>query len=139
MLDFVSIKTKKSNGCLVVYPEFKIKRSKDLMIRGKSFYAIWNEEIGYWSRDEYEVQRLVDKMIYQFVDDHPIDIPVEMRLMLDMSSNSWTEWQKYCKSLADNYHELDINVSFSNSNIKKRRLYKSFSSLCPFYSGNSGL
>lgn len=119
MLDFVSIKYKKRNGVITVYPEFKAKRSKDLMIRGKSFYAVWDEEAGYWSRDEYEVQRLVDKMIYQYVDEHTFDCPVDMKLMVDFSTNSWTEWQKYCKSLADNYYELDTNIKFTNSEIKK--------------------
>lgn len=119
MLDFVSIKYKKRNGQIIVYPEFKAKRSKDLMIRGREFYAIWNEEAGYWSKDEYEVQRLVDQMIYQFVDEHSFDCPIEMKLLVDFSSNAWTEWQKYSKSLADNYHELDENITFSNSEIKK--------------------
>lgn len=119
MLDFVSIKYKKRNGVTTVYPEFKAKRSKDLMIRGKSFYAVWDEEAGYWSKDEYEVQRLVDKMIYQYVDEHAFDGPVELKLMVDFSTNSWTEWQKYCKSLADNYHELDVNITFANTDMKK--------------------
>lgn len=119
MLDFVSIKYKKRNGIINVYPEFKAKRSNDLMIRGKSFYAIWDEEAGYWSKDEYDVQRLVDKMIYQYVDEHSFDGPVEMKLMVDFSTNSWTEWQKYCKSLADNFNELDVNITFTNSDIKK--------------------
>lgn len=119
MLDFVSIKCKKQNRINIVYPEFKVKRSKDLMIRGKAFYAIWDEEVGYWTRDEYEVQRLVDKMIYDYLDQNPVDEPYSLKLMADMSSNSWTEWQKYCKSLADNYHELDTNIIFSNTKIKK--------------------
>ena len=119
MLDFVSIKYKKRNGVIAVYPEFKAKRSKDLMIRGRSFYAIWDEAAGYWSKDEYDVQRLVDEMIYKFVDEHAFDAPVEMKLMIDFSTNSWIEWQKYCKSLADNFHELDVNVTFSNSNMEK--------------------
>lgn len=119
MLDFVSIKCKKQNRINIVYPEFKVKRSKDLMIRGKTFYAIWDEEAGYWTRDEYEVQRLVDKMIYDYLDQNPVDEPYTLKLMADMSSNSWTEWQKYCKSLADNYHELDMNIVFSNTKIGK--------------------
>lgn len=119
MLDFVSIKYKRTKNAIIVYPEFKAKRSKDLMIRGKSFYAIWDEEAGYWSKDEYDVQRLVDQMIYQYVDEHPFDGPVDLKLMVDFSTNSWTEWQKYSKSLADNYHELDVNVTFANSDMKK--------------------
>lgn len=119
MLDFVSIKYKRSKEGVIVYPEFKAKRSRDLMIRGKSFYAIWDDQNESWSKDEYDVQRLVDQMMYQYVEEHPFDRSVEMKLMVDFSSNSWTEWQKYCKSLADNYQELDINVTFANSDVKK--------------------
>lgn len=122
MLDFVSIRQKRmpgQRGVTVVYPEFKAKRSKDLMIRGRSFYAIWDEVAGYWSKDEYDVQRLVDQMIYQYVEEHDFDSPPQLKLMVDFSTNSWTEWQKYSKSLADNFHELDVNVTFSNSEMKK--------------------
>lgn len=119
MLDFVSIKYRKRNGVATVYPEFKAKRSKDLMIRGTSFYAIWDEEAGYWSKDEYDVQRLVDKMIYEFLEANPFDCPVELKTMVDFSTNSWSEWKKYSKSLADNYHELDVNVTFANTDMNK--------------------
>ena len=119
MLDFVSIKYRKRNGVITVYPEFKAKRSKDLMIRGTSFYAIWDEDAGYWSKDEYDVQRLVDKMIYEFMEENPFDCPVELKTMVDFSTNSWSEWKKYSKSLADNYHELDVNVTFANTDMKK--------------------
>lgn len=119
MLDFVSIKYRKRNGVVTVYPEFKAKRSKDLMIRGTSFYAIWDEDAGYWSKDEYDVQRLVDKMIYEFMEENPFDCPVELKTMVDFSTNSWSEWKKYSKSLADNYHELDVNVTFANTDMKK--------------------
>ena len=119
MLDFVSIKYRKRNGVVTVYPEFKAKRSKDLMIRGTSFYAIWDEDAGYWSKDEYDVQRLVDKMIYEFMEANPFDCPVELKTMVDFSTNSWSEWKKYSKSLADNYHELDVNVTFANTDMKK--------------------
>lgn len=119
MLDFVSIKYKKMKNTIIVYPEFKARRSKDLMIRGKSFYAIWNEDTGFWTRDEYEVQRLVDKMIYEYCQEHPFDQNVEMKLMIDFSSNMWSEWQKYCKALADSFHELDVNITFANTEMKK--------------------
>ena len=47
-------------GEFELYPDFTVGRSKDLMVRGRSFYAIWDEEKGLWSTDEYDVQRLVD-------------------------------------------------------------------------------
>jgi len=46
---------------LEVYPDFIVGRSTDLMVQGRTFYAIWDEARGFWSRDEYDVQRLVDE------------------------------------------------------------------------------
>ena len=42
MLDFLMITTRsKKPGVIEVLPKFIIKKSKDLMIRGGDFYAIW--------------------------------------------------------------------------------------------------
>lgn len=120
MLDFVSIKTASlKKGTVSIYPEFLIKKSKDLMIRGKSFYAVWDEELGLWSKSEDDIQRMVDKMTKDFADNYITDDKKSLKLLSNFSSNKWTEWQKYCKSLPDNFHELDEKVIFSNSKVKK--------------------
>jgi hypothetical protein len=60
-VDFFQISTREAKGgTLEVYPDFIVGRSKDLMVQGRSFRAIWDEEVGLWSTDEYDVQRLVD-------------------------------------------------------------------------------
>ena len=71
-MDFYQIKQKTArNGVIEVYPDFKVCRSKDLMVRGKAFYGVWDEESGLWSTDEYDVPRLVDKELYDYLE--PID------------------------------------------------------------------
>ena len=41
-MDFCSIEMRKQkNGVYVFYPDFLVFRSNDLMIRGKSFYAVY--------------------------------------------------------------------------------------------------
>ena len=63
-MDFVEIKERSvKKGVIEIYPDFNNIPSKDLMIRGGKFYAIWNEDLGVWSKDEYDVQRLVDNEI----------------------------------------------------------------------------
>lgn len=119
MLDFVSVKTVREKTRTVISPEFKVKRSKDLMIRGHAFYAVWDEVAGFWSLDEGDVQRLVDDLLRTYAEEHKELEPVDIRYMRDFSSNKWLEWQKYCRSLPDNYHDLDDKVLFSNSEIKK--------------------
>lgn len=61
MLDFLMISTRLTKrGTMEVYPKFIIKKSKDLMIRGGDFYAIWIEEKGLWSLEEQDALHLID-------------------------------------------------------------------------------
>ena len=61
MLDFMMVATRTTKSCVEVFPKFKALDSKDLMIRGGDFYAIWDEERKMWSLKEGDVVRLVDK------------------------------------------------------------------------------
>ena len=38
-----------------IYPKFIAKQSKDLMIRGGDFYAVWDEAKGCWSTCQDDV------------------------------------------------------------------------------------
>jgi energy-coupling factor transporter ATP-binding protein EcfA2 len=104
-----------------LYPDFIVGRSQDLMVQGRSFYAIWDEEKGLWSRDEYDVQRLVDEHLEAEAErrkeqtgaDHTI------KSMRSFRSNSWAQFRKYLANLSDNNHQLDSKVMFANSEIKK--------------------
>ena len=48
-------------GTLEIYPKFKMyPKSKDLMIRGGDFYAVWMEDEGLWSTDEEDALQIVN-------------------------------------------------------------------------------
>lgn len=120
MLDFVKIKESvNGRGVMDIYPEFLVKKSKDLMIRSKSFYAVWDEEAGLWSTNEQDVQRMIDKMVFEHSE--ALNFPGFKRLKLlgDFSSRKWTEWKAYCQSLSDNFHDLDDKIIFANTEVKK--------------------
>lgn len=122
-MDFYQVKERSlKKGTIDVYPDFKVCRSKDLMVRGKSFYAIWDEDLQLWSTDEYEVQRIVDKDIFEHRDNliKRTDENVVVKLMGDFSSRSWKEFREYIQRLSDNYHMLDEKLTFSNTEIKKK-------------------
>ena len=52
-MDFYKFRTKENkNGTTELYPGFVVGRSTDLMVRGGSFYAVWDEKAGLWSPDE---------------------------------------------------------------------------------------
>lgn len=124
MLDFLIVSTKLAgkNGPLEVYPRFIIKRSKDLMVRGSDFYAIWDEEKKLWSTDEHDAVRLIDKEIETFVKENKNKFAYELhpKYMWDSSSGVIDSWHKYCqKQMRESYHQLDERLIFSNDEVDK--------------------
>lgn len=124
MLDFVTISVAyPKKNVIEIYPEFNVIHSKDLMVRGKSFYAIWDDENNIWSKDENLVAAKIDQMIFEKKKELSKSIPEETRiktlLMRNYSSKKWTEWQSYVKSLPDSFHELDKKIIFSNTKTVK--------------------
>ena len=123
MLDFLIVSTRsKKGGVTEVFPKFVIKKSKDLMIRGGDFYAIWVEEKGFWSTDEQDALRLIDAEIkakYEEIKGDSDD-NVYPLYMWDAGSGMIDAWHKYCqKQMRDNFHPLDEKLIFSNTEIKK--------------------
>lgn len=126
MFDFVRIRTntkvpsrKGGEPTITVYPEFIVSPSDDLMIRGGSFYAVWDEESGFWVKDPGYVVTTIDKAIRERAGEYPEDSNVAMMLMEDFSSKKWSEFLAYCGSLPDNFKELDSRITFSDDVVKK--------------------
>ncbi len=122
-MDFYQIKERSSrNGTIEIYPDFKVVRSKDLMVRGRSFYAIWDEERGLWSTDEYDVQRLVDADLLEYRNRlvGKTDNVVHVKFMGDYSTNSWARYRNYIANISDNAHQLDTGLTFLNTEVTKK-------------------
>lgn len=121
-MDFYRIKTRSpKNGVLEIYPDFQVGRSKDIMIRGKAFYAIWDEESSLWSTDEYDVRRIVDedlKSCFQKLKEKTIDW-IDVKWMKDFDSGSWIQFKKFLTQVQDNTHPLDEKVTFRSDQTKK--------------------
>jgi hypothetical protein len=121
-LDFFQIKEREAankKSVIEVYPDFRVMRSKDLMVRAKSFYGIWDEEKGLWSTNEYDVQRLVDEALKEYEPKTPGIYDVRKKYMADFSSNSWLQFRNYIAHLTDNYHQLDSKLTFRNTPVTK--------------------
>lgn len=119
MLDFIKIEEKTSRGNRIIFPIFIVKNTKDLMIKGKSFYAIWDEGNNTWSTDEIDVQRLVDKELEQYCEDHHLSGFADIYYLSNYNNGMWSSWKKYCKELKDQYVELDDSITFSNTPIRR--------------------
>lgn len=122
-MDFYQIKERiPQKGVIEIYPDFKVGRSKDLMVRGKSFYAIWDEETQMWSTDEYDVQRIVDKDLLEYKDKVASrhDGKIDVKLTSSFASGSWSSFRKYMQNISDNAHQLDEKLTFANTEVKKK-------------------
>lgn len=123
MIDFLMIATENTKKGVRVFPKFVIKKSKDLMIRGGDFYAIWMEDRGLWSTDENDALQLIDQALNEYVEKNRSELgPVcKVAYMWDAGSGSIDAWHKYCqKQMRDNFHMLDENLIFSNTDVKKK-------------------
>lgn len=120
-MDFYRICTKETKGATEIYPDFVVGRSKDLMVRGRSFYAIWDEERGLWSTDEYDVQRLVDQELREYAEKvkDETGLACNVRYLSSFGSNGWSQFRKYLQNISDNSHQLDNNLTFANEEVKK--------------------
>ena len=112
----------KKGYTLKVYPDFKIGRFSDFMIRGKSFYAIWDQETGLWSTNEYAVRDVVDDELskyYESIRDKFTNCDIQVAWMSSYNSKSWRSYCSWIKDLPDNYHQLDNKLIFANTEVKK--------------------
>ena len=119
-MDFYQIQLtnpKNKNDLPKWFPDWTVGRSKDLMVRGRAFYAIWDEEKGLWSTDEYDVQRLVDQDLHR----HARETGNQYEVMNLRSFNTriWTSFRAFMLNISDNSHPLDEKLVFANTEVKK--------------------
>lgn len=122
-MDFYEIKERcPKKGIIEIYPDFRVCRTKDLMVRGKSFYAIWDAEKGMWSTDEYDVQRIVDAELLAYRNKllSKTSDTIHVKTMGNFSSKVWVEFRKYMAHISDNSHTLDENITFLNTKVTKK-------------------
>jgi energy-coupling factor transporter ATP-binding protein EcfA2 len=124
VIDFLMIATRPGKrGAIEVYPKFVIKKSSDLMIRGRDFYAVWVEDRGLWSTDEQDALQLIDRELDRYAEEyrHKFDGHVKVCYMWDAENGMIDSWHKYCqKRMRDSYHMLDEKLIFSNDGTNKK-------------------
>lgn len=104
-----------------IYPDFIVCPSKDLMVRGGKFYAIWNEKTAMWSTKEYDVTQLVDEELYaRQTTLSDMGITGNVRSMASFSSKSWLEFRNYLGHIFDHFTQLDEKLTFSNTKVSKQ-------------------
>lgn len=132
MLDFYEIRVKKRKQNHVItyeiYPEFLVDMSDSLMIRGKDFYAAYDDKSGMWMRNPKFIKDVIDADLWkkyeevkEKVEAHPTgdEVHYDVKSIKDYRSGSWETFNRYVKSLPDDFHQLDEKVVFQNTKIKK--------------------
>src|ERR1044072_6567335 len=122
-MDFYRICTKEVRGepYPSLFPDFVVGRSKNLMVRGRSVYAVWDEEAGLWSTDEYAVQRIVDAHLKRYADEARLKTGQEynIKYLSSFGNQGWKNFRSFVQNISDNSHQLDQNLTFANSEVKQ--------------------
>lgn len=109
-MDFYKLRTRRTKEGVYCYPDFIVQNSKDLLVKGGGFYAIWDEDRGLWSRNEMDVARIIDEDLLKMASEQEAT-PL---LMSSYESKSWTSFNNYVASLSDSDAELDQNLTFAD-------------------------
>lgn len=123
MLDFLSIteedfpKPRNGDPYIEVSPGFIAAKTKDLMVRGGSLYAVWDEEAGLWRTSIYDVIRLVDKELDRHVEGMPPERRTQVRVkyMRHEGNLKISNFLRHVRNLDDWYEQLDQKVIFSDT------------------------
>lgn len=146
-MDFLEIKEEyyPRKKVINIVPTFKVIKSKDLMIRGNQFYAIFDEKTGFWSTDQYDVARMIDEALYSYKEeaerkmDGITEIKYVVKTATDYSTNVWDQFVNYCKKSANNFHPLDSKIWFDGEKptkkdyVSKKLCYSLSTGDCPAY------
>ncbi len=121
-MDFVEIRATAKTGrgkveTTIVYPEFVVSKFDDIMIRGGSFYAFWDDRKESWTFDEIELAKRIDELVDEKASE--FDGSVKKVHVRDYTSGKWTQFQNFVKSLPDNYVPMDTRVVFSDEKVGK--------------------
>ena len=127
MFDFLKVVKTYQKERYHYKPTFIVKSSiKDIMTRGGAFYAIFDEETGYWTKSKPRAIELIDKQVREYAakDAGPEAMADTMhgphiQYMADSSNMLSTQFDRFCKTMGDNWIALDQKMIFSNTEVKK--------------------
>ena len=123
-MDFFKIIERSKRDELEIYPDFQTGEVSDILGRGKSFYAVWDEASGMWSTNENDVQRIVDDAIWKYVDAlkerQTFSGRITPKTLKSDSSGMWNRFVQYMRRFPDSKVQLDSKLIFLNTPTKKK-------------------
>jgi len=129
LYDFLTIDISKDKRDREVYtPAFEINSgTKDLMIRGKKFYAIFNPKTNMWETDINVAMELIDEQVHNYVInrvgkeimDNPMYAPTVKRIV-DTKNGLSRKFRNFCEvDMEDHFVPLNQTAKWTNSEVKK--------------------
>jgi len=122
-MDFYKILERSRKGEVEIYPDFQVTNVKDLLVRGGSFYAVWDQEAGMWSTQPLDVTRLVDADLWNYADkfrkERHYDGYISVKTLTSDSTGSWNKFVNYLKRFPTTDVRLDEKLTFANTVVKK--------------------
>lgn len=90
------------------------------MVKGGTFYAVWNEAKGCWSTKLDDVITMIDNAMEEYKAKDPDLENAKILYMKYSTSGSLKAWWQYVKQLVlDNFHPLDESLTFLNTPVNK--------------------
>lgn len=128
-LDFLKVVLVTSSRKVTIEPDFVINgKVKDLMIKGRAFYAIYDEDTGLWVTDRNEAVGIIDREIQKIVEsDKTLKDSGGTVLYLRNTRNGMCDrFIKFCEKICgDNFTKLNQKIRFKGDKLS-RKDYSSF-------------
>lgn len=120
-MDFYRIAvTVEKDGTILVYPDWQVDRSEDLMVQGGKFFAFWDSTNGLWSRDEFRLRQVVDASLFNYVKrELEPGTPTRILTTKDFSTKMWKQFNDFIKNFPQSYVQLDSRLTFADTEVKK--------------------
>ena len=120
MFDFVAPNEVVKRDHYEVSFDFKVGPSKDLMIKGGKFYAIWDEENKIWTTDEFRAIELIDSSLRDYISEKYSNKVVSAKYISSTLSGVADRWKRYItKLMPDNFKPLNTKVIFKSQDTKR--------------------
>ena len=123
MLDFLSIRVKTGKNGTTIMPMFDMTiMSKDILVKGKVLYGIWDSKGNKWITKLEKAAWLVDRDIKEFADTYKKDHPnesVSVEYLRDDSNRAADRFLSYIRKLSDCDVYFNSKMIFSDQEIAK--------------------
>ena len=128
MFDFLKVTKSFRNSRYYYRPTFITKTSiKDLLVRGQAFYAVFDESTGFWTKSKSRLIEMIDEQVREYAEK---DIGTSMLAdeahgpivvqMADSANHIVEQFDRFCKTLDNQEHMLDMKMLFSNSEVSRK-------------------